>query len=464
MQPDAGGLATMSAWFLGRASFGVTPGMIVDLNARGWRGWLDWQLEPDLIDDSELEAELLPFDWLGQSVVEMWNHPTKSGREIGYEARAVRLIRAIYSKRQLFERVVEFWTDHFNVFGSADDLWLLKIVDDEEVIRRHALGSFRDLLQASGKSAAMLQYLDNDTNVVGAAQENYAREVMELHTLGVDGPYTEMDVRELARCLTGRGYWKLIESQTLYGEYRYRPDKHDTDAKQVLGIDIPPGGEESDADTILDFLASHPSTIDFVTTKLAKWFLGYNPPMVAIDAAKATWVATDGNIKEIVRTLLNPRFLMRSAPWKYPKLKRPIHWVASLFRTTGVTIGNPVGAVLGIASLGHTSFDWEPPTGFPDTEEAWSSLLIWRWNYATRFSQGLDPSLNHTIDDLRALLGNANISDWVPLLSSLMMVGTMREEDVQDIQTYLTGLGVPSDDAVAEAFQLVASSPSFGRY
>ncbi len=464
LQSEPKGLAKLTPWFLGRASYGVTPAMIQDAHTRGLQGWVNWQLEPELIDDSELDAHLVPFDWLGQTVVEMWNHPTKSGREIGYEARAVRLIRATYSKRQLFERVVEFWTDHFNVFGSADDLWLLKIVDDETVIRQHALGTFRELLQASAKSAGMLEYLDNDTNVVGAAQENYAREVMELHTLGVEGPYTEMDVRELARCLTGRGYWKLIESATQYGEYRYRENRHDTDAKTVLGIDIPAGGQESDADTILDHLAGHPSTIDFVTNKLAKWFLGYEPPVAAVDAAKATWVATDGDIKEIVRTLLNPRFLRQSAPWRNPKLKRPIHWVASLYRTTGTTIGNPVGAILGIASLGHTSFDWEPPTGYPDTEEAWASLLIWRWNYATKFSQGLDPSLNHTIDDLRALLGTTSIFEWVPLLSTLMTGGTMGQKDVDDIQAYLSAFGAPSDDTVAEAFQLVASSPSFGRY
>ncbi len=463
-QGQAPGLASRSAWILGRASYGVTPEMIQDLNARGIQDWLDWQLVPDSIDDSDLAVHLTPFDWIDQSVVEMWNHPTKSGRVIGYEARALRLIRATHSKRQLFERIVEFWTDHFNVYGSADDLWLLKIVDDREVVRQHAFGKFRDLLQASAKSPGMLEYLDNATNVVGAPQENYAREVLELHTLGVDGPYTEADVRELARCFTGWTYWRFIESPTQYGEFRYRPDRHDTGAKSVLGIDIPAGGDLSDAETVLDHLANHPSTIDFVTTKLAKWLLGYEPPAAAVDAAKATWVATDGDIRKIVRTLLSPRFLQQTAPWREPKLKRPLHWVASLHRTTGITMGDPVGAVLSLASLGHTSFDWHAPNGYPDIEEAWSSLLIWRWNYAASFSQGLEVTLNHTITDLRALLGTVPMTGWAAHLSQLMTGGTMSREDVSDIQAYLDGIGVPSDEAVAEAFELVASSPSFGRY
>ncbi|MEM8710073.1 MAG: DUF1800 domain-containing protein [Planctomycetota bacterium] len=463
-QSQAAGLSGLAPWFLGRASYGATPSMLQDLRARGFQGWIDWQLEPDLIDDSDLDARLAPFDWIGQTVAEMWGHPTKSGRVIGYEARAVRLLRATHSRRQLFERVVEFWTDHFNVYGSADDLWLLKIVDDAEVVRTHALGKFRDLLQASAKSPAMVEYLDNDTNVAGAPQENYAREVMELHTLGVNGPYGEADVRELARCLTGWSYWKLNESQTRYGEFRYHPARHDSGPKQVLGIDIPGGGGLTDAERVLDHLADHPSTVDFVTTKLAKWFLGYEPPARAIDAAKATWVATGGDIKEIVRTLLSPRFMHAAAPWENPKLKRPLHWVASLHRTTGATLLDPVGAVVSMASLGHTAFDWHDPNGYPDTEEAWSSLLIWRWKYAARFSQGLETSLAHTIQDLRALLGSVPMASWAAHLSQLLTGGTMDRRDVQGIQDYINSIWIPTDEAVAEAFELTASSPSFGRY
>ena len=463
-QNQAPSISSRPSWFLGRMSYGVTPPMLDDLNARGLQGWIDWQLEPELINDTDLDTILTGFDWLGQSVAQMWNHPTKPGRVIGYEARAVRLLRATHSKRQLLERIVEFWTDHFNVYGSADDLWLLKVVDDLDVIRTHALGKFRDLLQASAKSPAMIEYLDNDTNVAGAPQENYAREVMELHTLGVDGPYTENDVRELARCFTGWTYWKRHESAAQYGEFRYRPSRHDTGPKQVIGIDVPAGGDMSDAESVLDHIASHPSTIHFVTTKLAKWFLGYAPPVRAIDAAKAAWVATDGDIKEIIRALLHPSFLREAAPWERPKLKRPLHWVASLHRTTGITVGDPVGAVVSLASLGQTSFDWHDPTGYPDTEEAWSSLLIWRWNYAASFSQGLETSLDHTISDLRALLGTLPVGEWAEHLSVLLTGGTMHRRDVRDIQVYLNVTGVPTDEVVAEAFELIAASPSFGRY
>lgn len=454
----------VASWILGRMSFGVTPEMIQDMNLRGIKGWVDWQLEPDLIDDSVMNPHLLPYDWLGQSVVDMWNHPTKEGRQIGFEARAHRLVRATYSKRQLFERVVEFWTDHFNVYGASDDLWLLKVVDDQDVVRQHALGNFGDLLKASAKSPAMLEYLDNDTNLLGAPQENYAREVMELHTLGVDGPYTETDVRELARCFTGWSYWKLHESPTQYGEFRYRNDRHDTDSKTVLGINIPAGGDVSDAATVLDYLANHPSTIDFVTTKLAKWFLGYAPPVEAIEAGKAAWTNTGGDIKEIIRTLLHPRFFRMAQPWRYPKLKRPLHWQVALYRATGTYLGDPLSTVLSTRDLGQSSYDWHEPNGYPDTEEAWSSLLIWRWKYAARFSQGLDTSLSHDITFLRTLLGPLPMGAWAARLSEIMTGGTMHPKDVGDIQQYLNAIGLPSDAAVAEAFELAACSPSFGRY
>lgn len=231
-----------------------------------------------------------------------------------------------------------------------------------------------------------------------------------------------------------------------------------------MGIDIPAGGDMSDAETVLDYIASHPSTVHFVTTKLARWFLGYAPPIPAIDAAKAAWLATDGEIKEVIRALLHPSFLRQAAPWESPKLKRPLHWVASLHRTTGTTVEDPVRAVVSLASLGQTSFDWHDPNGYPDTEEAWASLLIWRWNYAASFSQGLETSLDHTISDLRALLGTAQIGEWAEHLSALLTGGTMDRRDIRDIQAYINAIGVSSDEAVAEAFELVASSPSFGRY
>ena len=451
-------------WVLGRASFGVTPQMIRDMGARGVEGWVDWQLEPQFIDDSALDARLAGVDWLGYSAAALANHPTKELWEIGHEGRGVRLTRATYSNRQLFERIVEFWTDHFNIYGSADDTWALKLVDDVEVIRPLALGKFRDLLQATAMSPAMIAYLDNDTNIVGAAQENYAREVMELHTLGVTGPYTEDDVRELARCFTGWNYWKYWESSTQYGEFRFKSWEHDTDAKQVLGINIPAGGGMSDAQTILDHLAGHPSTIDFVTTKLAKWLLGYAPPAQAIARAKARWVATDGDIKEIVRSLLSMQSIRQAQPWNNPKFKRPFHWAVSLYRATGIDIPRPNDNIWTLYGMGQVPYQWPAPNGYPDVAAAWSGLLMPRWQRAANFGLGWEWSTDHTVDDMRALIGAVPMAEWAQRVADILTHGTMPKRQVRRIQEYIDTFSNPTDQIVGETFDLVASSPGFGRY
>ena len=438
--------------------------MVQEMKRRGVEGWVDWQLEPQNIDDSALEARLAGFDWLGLTAAQMNAHPTLQAWEIGHEGRGVRLLRATFSERQLFERIVEFWTDHFNIYGSADDTWLLKLVDDADVIRPHALGKFRDLLHATAKSPAMIAFLDNDTNIVGAAQENYAREVMELHTLGVTGPYTEDDVRELARCFSGWNYWKSWESEAQYGEFRFKPWEHDTESKQVLGIRIPSGGGLSDAETVLDHLSSHPSTVDFVTTKLARWFLGYAPPVAVIEQAKTRWVQTDGDIKEVVRTLLSQNSMAAAQPWRNPKFKRPFHWAVSLFRATGIDLPRPGDTIWTLFGAGQVPYQWPAPNGYPDVAAAWTSLLMPRWGRAANIGQGWEWSTDHTNDDMRDLLGDAPMSRWAQVIADLLTSGTMPRREVNRIQAYINTFSNPTNQIVGESFELVASSPGFGQY
>ncbi len=456
--------APLTPWILGRASFGVTPRMVRQMEALGVEGWIDWQLEPQSIDDAALDAKLSSFEWLGQTAAQMRAHPTKEEWEIAHEGRGVRLLRATFSERQLFERIVEFWTDHFNIYGSDDDLWTLKLVDDVDVIRSLALGKFRDLLHASAKSPAMIAYLNNDSNVAGAPQENYAREVMELHTLGVTGPYTENDVRELARCFTGWNFWKMWESTTQYGIFRFKSWQHDTGSKQLLGLQIPAGGGLSDAETVLDHLASHPSTIDFVTTKLARWLLGYSPPAATIEAAKACWVATDGDIKEIVRTLLSRRSMLEAKPWANPKFKRPFHWAVSFFRATGIDLPRSGDTIWTLFGTGQVPYQWPAPNGYPDAVGAWASLLMPRWQRAAHLGLGWEWSTDHTSADMRALLDGAPKEEWAQRIADLLTSGTMPRREVRRIQAYIDTFANPTDQIVGEAFELVASSPGFGRY
>jgi len=175
------------------------------------------------------------------------------------------LIRQVYSRRQLYEVMVEFWTDHFNISVEKGDCWFLKTVDDRSVIRPHALGKFRDLLWASAHSPAMLVYLDNQVNYKGAPNEHYARELMELHTLGVHGGYTQQDVQDLARCLTG---WSVKEA-FWRGDFTFNAGQHDPEAKTVLGLTISPDGQ-GEAERVVEMLAAHASTARFIATKLGR--------------------------------------------------------------------------------------------------------------------------------------------------------------------------------------------------
>lgn len=448
---------------LSRASFGYTTASAAAIRAAGYDAWLDAQLDPASIPDPDLDARLAAFDWIDMTADEMQDHPTLSPWEIAHEGRAVRLLRATYSERQLFERVVEFWTDHFNIYGSDGDTDTLKMVDDREVIRRHALGRFRDMLHASAKSPAMLSYLDNDTNRVGAPQENYAREVMELHTLGVDGPYTEQDVRELARCFTGWTYTPAWQSGP-FGLFRFRPEHHDTGPKTVLGVQIPAGGGIEDAETILDVLASHPSTRRFVSAKLARWLLGYEPPRELLDLAASRWAATDGDIREVVRALLSRRALEYADPWRAPKLKRPFHWIVSVYRASGVDLINPTSTVWAIYGLGQVPFQWPAPNGYPDVAAAWAANLLPRWNNSAMFSAGWYWSTDHDVDDLRALLGGAPKRDFARRINEVIAGGGLHPRDVAEVQAHVDGFSNATDQCVAEAFELFFSSPSFNRY
>ena len=249
---------------------------------------------------------------------------------------------------------------------------------------------------------------------------------MELHTLGVDGPYTEDDVREVARCFTGWGFIKSWQ-QGETGTFIYRPADHDNGAKTVLGTVISPGGGMNDGLQVLDMLASHRSTISFVTRKLATWFLGYAPPEKVIIAAMRRWAATDGDLREVIRTFLSWRYFNSAQPLTHRKLKRPFHWMTSLYRSTEVD-------------------------------------LINRWRQASNFSNGWYWSTSHTIDHMRTLLGGAPKSAWARTVSQVLTGGALDSYEEARIQDYLDTFSNESNQAVGEAFELVASAPSFQRY
>jgi uncharacterized protein (DUF1800 family) len=358
-----------AAHLLNRAAFGPRPGQVKQIETLGAEAWIAQQLAYETLDDSACDLRLRRYDTLNLKAIDLrsfgWDENYIAG-----ELTAATVTRAVYSERQLFERMVEFWTDHFNIYAFKDNVIFLKSVDDREVIRRHALGSFGDLLRASAHSPAMLRYLDNTLNMRGQPNENYAREIMELHTLGVNGGYTEQDVKAVARCLTG---WTM-DGQN---EFQFRADWHDTGEKIVLGHTIPAGGGQDDAEHVLDILIDHPATARFVSTKLVRHFVADEPPSGSIDACVATWRDTHGDLRAVMRTLLtHPGFA--SAP---PKFKRPFDLAVSFMRAADVNYNGDPKIMNVLEKLGQRPFAWPRPDGYPDIALRWGGNLVDRWNF-----------------------------------------------------------------------------------
>jgi len=290
--------------------------------------------------------------------------------------------------------MVDFWSNHFNIFaGKGADRWLSTSYD-RDTIRPHAVGAFKNLLTATAQSPAMLFYLDNWMSVSPqspAAQrgtnnrrrginENYAREVMELHTLGVDGGYTQKDIQEVARCFTG---W-TIERPRGQGEFRFEQRFHDNGAKTVLGTYIAAGRGMEDGLKVIDILANHPATAKFIATKLARRFVADDPPAAVVSKASAVFQQSGGNIASVVRAIIDsPEFF--SGEVYHGKVKKPLEYVASALRVTGAEtkITHPLLRYLN--RMGEPLFLAQPPTGHPDLGLSWISpdMLLTRMNFVS---------------------------------------------------------------------------------
>ena len=345
-------------------------------------------------------------------------------RRIIAELQASRILRAVYSERQLQEVMVDFWTNHFNVFANKGaDRWLLTSYD-RDTIRPNALGKFSQLLEATAKSPAMLFYLDTFQSVspdAGAGRpgilrpqqqqrrginENYARELMELHTLGVDGGYTQKDVQEVARCFTGwtifqprggaaavtttmvlprggQGNAKLGNAmQRTAGTFFFNARAHDDGEKTVLGQKIPAGGGMKDGLMVLDILAHHPSTAKFIATKLVRHFVSDNPSPALIERVAATFKKSDGDIRETLKTIFFSKEF--NSPEAYrAKIKRPFELVVSAIRTLGADTNGGPGTHQWIERMGEPLYGFQTPNGYSDSAESWVNTggLLERMNF-----------------------------------------------------------------------------------
>ncbi len=314
-----------------------------------------------------------------------------------------KLLRAIYSNRQLAEELDDFWFNHFNVYyDKGADRFLIPSYE-RDAIRPNVLGHFRDLLEATAKSPAMLFYLDNfhsvrpdmDARTKGknrkrGLNENYGRELMELHTLGVNGGYTQKDVTEVARCFTG---W-TIEAPLKGGSFFYNDKVHDKGEKVVLGRVIPAGGGMDDGEKVLDILAAHPSTAKFISTELAQRFVADNPPAGLVDRMAATFLKTRGDIREVMRTMLDSKEFWSQGAYQ-AKVKTPFEMVASAARALNADVVDAFALGNQLNQLGEPLYRKQEPTGYSNLNSEWvnSAALLGRMNFALALAQNKVPGV-----------------------------------------------------------------------
>jgi uncharacterized protein (DUF1800 family) len=385
--------------------------------------------------------------------------------------------------------MVEFWNDHFSIFHDKDLEWMLLPEFDRTVIRPHALGSFPEMLRASLYSGAMLFYLDNWLNVRGAAQENYAREVLELHTLGVDGGYSEADVREVAKCLTG---WtlELDSSSPDFMRGKFDSRLHEPGKKFALGhvfsdrhaAELGVGPVSTEADQVLAVLAAHPSTARYLAKKLVRWFLTPTPPDELVQRVADAYLATNGDIKAMLRVVLAKENFRFTSTVVAPKFRRPFHYVVSLLRLldakmkfTLPSVPLSTEIVAHLEEMGHVPYQRVTPDGYPDTVDAWGSTLLPRWTFAAdllRTTLG-GPVMGgfFLIDsaELLARLGFATDPDDRAGLAQRMnerfFGGTLAPREVDELQDFIRAYpGAFTDKALFDALCLGASLPGFQWY
>jgi uncharacterized protein (DUF1800 family) len=303
---------------------------------------------------------------------------------------AGRVARAQLSERQLLEVVSDFWENHFSVYSGKMPSPTALAQWDREVLRPNALGKFRDLLGAVAHSPAMLFYLDNHLSTRRGLNENYARELMELHTLGVDGGYTQKDVQEVARALTG---WTIDRSRQPVS-FIFRKEQHDTNEKIVLGHVLPAGRGIEDGEDVLDILAHHPSTARYISFKLARRLVSDEPPPALVARAAETFARTDGDIAEVVRTIVTSREFFSRAAFR-AKVKTPYELVISARRAFGSAADTTPQTARLIARLGQASFGWQTPDGWPEKGIAWMTpaTMYSRIKFGNDIAEGRVPGV-----------------------------------------------------------------------
>lgn len=471
---------------LNRAAFGPRPGDVEAVRAMGEAAWIEQQIDYMTIDNtavvSHVEESLATLRMSAEQIL-----ITDDLQRTVQELQAATVYYMAFSNRLLHETLVEFWSDHFSIYHLQNQVWYFKTIDDRDVIRANALGTFQALLTASAKSPAMLNYLDNDFNTADMPNENYGREIMELHTLGVavDGyPYTEEDVKEVARCFTG---WSWDQRQGLqrYGLFEFRDGAHDNGSKTVLGQFVPASQGVQDGYDVIDTLVNHAATRRYVATKLIRRYVTDDPVNETpelLDKVARSFELSDGDIAQMMRTILHSDEFKNSFATYGGRLSRPMDLVARTLRAVDVQpddVGASIVAgfrnVLGrgaLTSMGQLPFYWPTPDGYPDVKEKWtaSATMLARWNMGLSAAGALERSGDYLIPgynprskmpDLRKA---GQIVDW---WIDRLLHRPMLTADRETVIDYLTLGGTeetavqPNDSRIGETVALILDSPYF---
>jgi uncharacterized protein (DUF1800 family) len=497
---------------LNRLAYGPRPGEVDSVARLGVLRWIDQQLQPERLRDDRLaEREraftLLDYDRedLAQRYAEALRErqrmqremaetgdtmqprgagggagPMREFRELGGQLQQLAVVRAALSERQLYEVMVDFWTNHFNVFvGKGADRFLTPSYI-EKTIRPHALGRFEDLLIATAQSPAMLFYLDNAQSVAPGSvppqfarraarrpqalermpkgiNENYARELMELHTLGVDGGYTQQDVIEVARIFTGWG----IERPQQGAAFAFRDWAHDRGAKTVLGVRFPAGHDMDEGIRLLKLLATQHATMHHVSRQLCARFVADDPPDGCVDAAVDAWHRTGGDIRAVLRAIFtSPDFWAPQAV--RAKVKTPFEFVVSAVRATGADPDETPRLAQVVARLGQPLYLQAAPTGYPETQADWvnSGALLGRMNAAVALAAGRLPGAQVNLDAV--LAASSDHDRLVADVDARVLGGTMTEHTRDVLRRQLSDVGDPVV-ARALAVGLALGGPEFQR-
>lgn len=432
-----------------RITNGTTAEEMTLARKLGFQGYLNYQLNWSKIDDTAVQAYVSTnFPYALQDSAQLY---LLDQGQVSQQFQNATLYRAAFSKRQLYERMAEFFSDHFNIEYATVEY--MKVPDERDVARKFALGKFPDMVRASAHSPAMLEYLDNTRNRRTTINENYGRELMELHTLGVDGGYTQTDVREISRCLTG---WTIASRGVAFN---FDPNGHDWNQKVVMGQVIPAQPTNSgqlglrDGDMMIDYLVAHPNTARYISKKMIRWLLQYDPTAEQISTVASVYSSTQGDIPSMIRAILTEQNLL-AAPAKY---RRPYTFVLSCMRATNpgiLRLQNVTGTQL--RTLGQTLFAWGPPDGYPDTADYWSGGALPRWNFA----QYLATNTTDVPVDINKFMTTATPTGVVDAINTALFAGEMPDVLKTQLVAYAQG-GTLNTTRARETLALALSSAAF---